>query len=112
MSWISPENDARIIGLLKQRRTYSDIAAILGVSRGSVGSRIYYLRNPNFRKERPSIRPPPRRSWVKVTDRECTAPFAGDSSCSDFAWDDMHCDAVYAARQAGFPAFSFQRATR
>jgi transposase len=93
------EREASILALVHAGVSHAKTAKRLGVTRNVVSGVVLRWRNREARKlgvwaprPRPIYEP-------MVATYEITAskePFASDSSCPDFAWDDAHCEAVLA----------------
>lgn len=107
VSW-TPEMIAQVAGLHAESYSYQQIALELGVPRSAISGIVYRIRHPKPKRARKPIT----RENRPGTSAECNIPikypYAPDSSCPDFAWDDDHCGAVNAL--GGYPNLYARRA--
>ena len=106
------ELDAELLRLRdKEGLSFPKTAKALGVRRDQALGRYHRLKKTKFQSladrhlRRKRIYQPCRHEKLIEASKY---PFAADSSCPDFAWDELHCAAVLAA--GGFAAFKFRTA--
>lgn len=104
MIFWNEDRKALVRGMKAEGLSLREIALEFGVSRAAVSGIVHRLK-PKLPKRAPR----PKRQYTSRNRTDHTnkvsapirAPFAGDDSCPDFAWDDDHCTAVLA--RGGYP---------
>lgn len=101
------ERIERVMALVNKGMPYPKIARLFGVTTNAVSGLVFRERHKDNMPKRPSRAKAEPFFHVNPNLTPAKVPFAPDCSCPDFAWDDQHVAAVYAARADGFPvAFS------
>ena len=101
----TPAERKRVLNLVAEGVSYREIARRYHVSTNTISGLVF--RQRHGLKYKAEQLPSERRKYEAVhavrNHQPAKAPYAPDSSCPDFAWDDQHCEAVRGARPDGYP---------
>lgn len=102
------EDDEQLIALKRSGLSFAEISRLYGTTRNAIQGRLYRATGAHSRRKIRTSKPSSNGLAGDTKGRRnkqivpAKYPYAPDTSCPDFAWDDDHCAAAMAT--GGFPA--------